>query len=77
MLHVIDVYKCYVCVLSLDRDEMAPALGCDMCVYNGGCEGAVNDGDTVCAGYDIGVPWELPIVNVIFICPLVRMWGFL
>ena len=47
MLHVIDVYKCYVCVLSLNRDEVAPALGCDMCVDDGGCEGIVNDGDAV------------------------------
>ena len=77
MLHVIDVYKCYVCVLSLNRDEMAPALGCDVCVDDGGCEGIVNDGDVVCPGYDMGVPWKLFVVNVVCVRPSVRVWGFL
>ena len=77
MLYVIDVYKCYVCVLRLNSDEVAPALGCDVCVNDGRCEGVVNDGDEVCASYDMGVPWELFVVNNMSICPLVHVWGFL
>ena len=64
-------------VLCSESDAVTSALSRDMCVYDGGCEGAVNDGDAVCAGYDMGVPWELSIVNVVFICPSVRVWGFL
>ena len=48
-----------------------------MCVDDGGCEGAVNDGDAVCASYDMVVPWELFVVNIVSICPLVRVGGFL
>ena len=77
MLDVIDVHNCYVCVLRLECDVVAPALGCDMCVDDDGCEGTVNDGDAVCASYDMGIPWELFVVDVVFVCPLVRVWGFL
>ena len=77
MLHVIDVYKCYVRVLSLNRDEMAPALGCDVRVDDGGCEGVVNDSNTVRAGHYVGVPRELFVVNNVSVCFLVHMWGFL
>ena len=77
MLDIIDVHEGYVGVLCLEGNAVAPALSCDVCVYYGGCEGFVNYGDAVCTGYDMGVPWELFVVNNMSICPLVHMWGFL
>ena len=56
---------------------MAPALSCDVCVYYGGCEGFVNYGDAVYTGGDVGVSWELLVVNCICSCSVVCAWGFL
>ena len=77
MLDVVDVHKRYVCVLCLEGDAVASALSCDMCVYNGGCKVAVNYGDAVRTGDDVGVPWELLVVNCICSCSVVCTWGFL
>ena len=77
MLDIIDVYEDYVGVLCLESNAVAPALSCDVCVYNRGCEGFVNYGDAVCTGDDVGIPWELLVVNCICSCSVVCTWGFL
>ena len=77
MLDIIDVHEGYVGVLCLEGNAVAPALSCDMCVYDGGCEGAGNYGDAVHTGDDVGVPWELLVVNCICSCSVVCTWGFL
>ena len=77
VLDVVDVHECYICALCLESDTVTSALGRDMCMYNGGGERAVNNSDAVCTSYDVCVPWELLVVDVVSSCASVCVGGFL